>query len=153
MTQTTASSPEKILQLGSAFWASKTLLTAVELGLFTKLAESGPLEVAQVRDAVGLHERSARDFLDALVALGMLQRGPDGRYTNTPETDLYLDRNKPSYVGGILEMMNGRLYRFWGNLTEALRTGCPRTRPGTGSPTCLPRSMRSLPGWSSFSAP
>ncbi|QRM30363.1 methyltransferase [Microvirga sp. VF16] len=134
MTPTTAISPEKILQLGSAFWASKTLLSAVELGIFTKFAESGPLEVAQVRDALGLHERSAHDFLDALVALGMLQRDPDGRYTNTPETDLYLDRNKPSYVGGMLEMMNGRLYRFWGNLTEALRTGLPQNEIRHGEP-------------------
>jgi SAM-dependent methyltransferase len=134
MTQTIAPSPEKILQLGSAFWASKTLLSAVELGLFTKLAESGPLDVAEVRDALVLHERSARDFLDALVALGMLQRGSDGRYTNTPETDLYLDRHKPSYVGGILEMMNERLYRFWGNLTEALRTGQPQNETRHGEP-------------------
>jgi precorrin-6B methylase 2 len=134
MTQTTTTSPEKILQLGSAFWASKTLLSAVELGLFTKLAESGPLDVAQIRGALDLHERSARDFLDALVALGMLQRLPDGRYTNTPEADLYLDRNKPSYVGGILEMMNGRLYRFWGNLTEALRTGLPQNETRHGEP-------------------
>jgi len=134
MTQMAAPSPEKILQLGSAFWASKTLLSAVELGVFTKLAESGPLDVAQIRGALDLHERSARDFLDALVALGMLQRLPDGRYTNTPETDLYLDRNKPSYVGGILEMMNGRLYRFWGNLTEALRTGLPQNETRHGEP-------------------
>ncbi|WP_262299886.1 acetylserotonin O-methyltransferase [Microvirga sesbaniae] len=134
MTQTIAPSPVKILQLGSAFWASKTLLSAVELELFTKLAESGPLEVAQVQSAVGLHERSARDFLDALLALGLLQRSSDGRYTNTPETDLYLDRQKPSYVGGILEMMNGRLYRFWGNLTEALRTGLPQNETRHGEP-------------------
>ena len=134
MTQTTTPSPEKILQLGSAFWASKTLLSAVELGLFTKLAENGPMDVAEVQSAVGLHERSASDFLDVLVALGLLQRSPDGRYTNTPETDLYLDRHKPSYVGGILEMMNGRLYRFWGNLTEALRTGLPQNEIRHGEP-------------------
>jgi hypothetical protein len=134
MTQTAAPSPEKILQLGSAFWPSKTLLSAVDLGLFTTLAERGPLDGEQIRVAVGLHERSVRDFLDALVALGMLQRGADGRYTNTPETDLYLDRNKPSYVGGILEMMNGRLYRFWGNLTEALRTGLPQNETRHGEP-------------------
>jgi hypothetical protein len=76
------------------------------------------LSLEGVREDLGLHERSARDFLDALVALGMLQRLPDGRYANTVESEMYLDRGKPSYVGGILEMMNGRLYRFWGNLTE-----------------------------------
>ena len=42
---------------------------------------------------------------------------------NTVDTDLFLDRAKPSYIGGILEMANARLYGFWGSLTEALRTG------------------------------
>lgn len=72
-----------------------------------------------------LHPRSARDFLDALVALGMLQRN-QGRYANAPETDYFLDRAKPTYVGGLLEMVNRRLYGFWNNLTEALHTGSPQ---------------------------
>ena len=134
MTQMTSIAPDKILQLGSAFWGSKTLLSAIELGLFTHLARQGPLTLAEVRAGLGMHERSARDFLDALVALGMLQRLPDGRYANTPETELYLDRAKPSYVGGILEMMNGRLYRFWGNLTDALQTGAPQNETQHGEP-------------------
>jgi precorrin-6B methylase 2 len=134
VTQMSRTSPEKILQLGSAFWASKTLLSAIELGLFTHLAARGPMTLDEVRSALGLHERSAHDFLDALVALGMLQRSGDGRYANTPETELYLDRNKYSYVGGILEMMNARLYRYWGNLTEALRTGLPQNETRHGEP-------------------
>lgn len=134
MTRMTTISPDKILQLGSAFWASKTLLSAIELGLFTKLAASGPLPLPKVREALGLHERAARDFLDALVALGMLQRLDDGSYANTAETELYLDRAKPSYVGGMLEMANARLYRFWGNLTEALVTGLPQNEIGRGEP-------------------
>ena len=81
----------------------------------------------------------------------MLQRGADGRYTEHPQTDLYLDRNKPSYVGGILEMMNGRLYRFWGNLTEALRTGLPQNETRHGEPDLL-WSMRNRHGWSCFLA-
>jgi hypothetical protein len=134
MTQMTSIAPNTILQLGSAFWGSKTLLSAIELGLFTHLADRGPLHLEEVRDGLGIHERSARDFLDALVALGMLQRLPDGRYANTPETELYLDRSKPSYVGGILEMMNARLYRFWGNLTQALTTGSPQNETRHGEP-------------------
>ena len=134
MTQITTTAPDKILQLGSAFWGSKTLLSAIELGLFTQLARTGPLDLASVRERLNLHERSARDFLDALVALGMLQRLADGRYANTAETELYLDRDKPAYVGGILEMMNGRLYRFWGNLTEALMTGLPQNETQYGEP-------------------
>jgi hypothetical protein len=126
-------SPEKILQTGLAFWASKTLLSAVELGVFTELAR-GPERFEALRGRLGLHPRSARDFFDALVALGFLQRTGD-RYSNTPETDLFLDRRKPSYAGGILEMANHRLYPFWNGLTEALRTGLPQNEAkhgGTG---------------------
>jgi hypothetical protein len=80
---------------------------------------------------MGLHPRSCRDFLDTLVALGFLAR-EDGRYSNTPATDLFLDRKKPSYIGGLLEMANHRLYPFWGHLTEALRTGKPQNEIRTG---------------------
>ena len=124
--------PEKILQTGLAFWASKTLLSAVEMGLFTELSH-GPEPFESVRGRLGLHPRSARDFLDALVALGFLQRTGD-RYANTPETDLFLDQKKPSYVGGILEMASRRLYPFWGHLTEALRTGEPQNEVKHGGP-------------------
>ena len=123
--------PDAIMQLGMGFWASKTLLSAVELGLFSELAAVGPSDGDALRERLGLHERSAHDFLDALVALGMLER-EDGRYANTPETDLFLDRAKPSYVGGLLEMANARLYGFWGSLTEGLRTGEPQNEAKTG---------------------
>ncbi len=109
------------MQVGLGFWASKTLLSAIEMEVFTELARH-PEDFASLRERLGLHERSARDFLDALVALGFLER-EDGVYRNTQATDLFLDRRKPSYVGGILEMANHRLYPFWGGLTEGLRTG------------------------------
>lgn len=117
-------SPESILQLGMAFWGSKTLLSAVELGVFTALAD-GPMNGSALAKELGLHHRSSRDFLDALVALGMLHRDRD-LYSNTPITDAFLDRRKPSYIGGFLEMANARLYPFWGSLTKALRTGQPQ---------------------------
>lgn len=122
--------PEKILQTGLAFWPSKTLLSAIEMGLFTELAH-GPESFDSLSGRIGLHPRSARDFLDALVALGFLERSGD-TYSNTPETDLFLDRKKPSYIGGILEMANTRLYPFWGHLTEALRTGQPQNEYKSG---------------------
>jgi hypothetical protein len=122
--------PDRIMQVGMGFWASKTLLSAVELGLFTELAK-GPLSLADLTERLRLHPRSARDFLDALVALDMLTRAGE-RYANAPETDLFLDKAKPSYVGGILEMANARLYRFWGSLTEALRTGRQQNESKTG---------------------
>src|SRR5919202_3038960 len=128
--ETRAVSPDQIMQLGFGYWGSKTLLSAVELGLFTELAK-GPLDAEALRQRLGLHSRSALDFFDALVALGMLERH-DGQYANTPETDLYLDRAKPSYAGGFLEMSSVRLYGFWGSLTEALRTGQPQNEAKTG---------------------
>ncbi len=124
MPSDTQPTPEHIMQVGVGFWASKTLLSAIELGVFTELAQ-GPQEFNKLTGRLGLHERSARDFLDALVALGFLKRS-NGSYANTTETDLFLDRNKPSYVGGILEMANARLFGFWNHLTEALRTGRPQ---------------------------
>src|SRR5438128_27217 len=114
-------SPDRIMQVGLAFWSSKTLLSAIEMELFTELAKH-PEDLATLQGRLGLHSRSARDFLDALVALGFLRRAK-GRYHNTPETDLFLDKNKASYMGGMLEMANHRLFKFWGSLTEALRTG------------------------------
>ena len=125
-------SPARIMQTGLGFWPSKTLLSAIELGLFTELAH-GPEPFAALTGRLGLHPRSARDFLDTLVALGFLERTGD-RYSNTPETALFLDRGKPSYVGGMLEMANARLYTFWGHLTEALRTGQPQNEIRTGEP-------------------
>lgn len=130
MTKQAGPSPDHILQIGFAFWSSKTLLSAVEMGVFTELAD-GPQEFDKLAGRLGLHERSARDFLDALVALGFLKRNGD-TYSNTDETDLFLDKKKPSYLGGMLEMANARLYRFWGSLTEALRTGRLQNEAKTG---------------------
>jgi SAM-dependent methyltransferase len=123
-------SPDKIMQLGLGFWGSKVLLSAVELGLFTELSQ-GPTEGRKLAERLQLHPRSALDFLDSLVALGMLRR-TGTRYANTPETAAFLDRTQPSYMGGMLEMANARLYRFWGSLTEGLRTGKPQNEAKTG---------------------
>jgi hypothetical protein len=113
--------PEHILQVGLGFWASKTLLSAVEMGVFTELSRK-PEDLETLSGRLGLHSRSARDFFDALTALGFLRR-EEGKYANTPASDLYLDKHKPSYIGGMLEMANQRLYGHWSHLTEALRTG------------------------------
>ena len=119
-----ALAPDKILQIGLAFWSSKALLSAVELEVFTHLAQ-GPMSGSELALATGLDARSWRDFFDALVALGMLNR-QNGLYSNTPEANLFLDKAKPTYIGGMLEMANARLYHHWGSLTEGLRTGRPQ---------------------------
>jgi hypothetical protein len=123
-----APAPDRILEVGMAFWSSKTLLSAVELGLFSLLGQA-PLTGAAIERRLGLHPRATADFLDALVAIGLLDRHGDGteaRYANTAETAAFLDRASPDYVGGLLEMANARLYPFWADLTTALRTGRPQ---------------------------
>jgi O-methyltransferase domain/Dimerisation domain len=125
-----ALNPARLLQLGSGFWVSRTFLSAVELGMFTLLGK-GPLGEKALRERLSLHERSARDFFDALVAMGVLTRRR-GLYANVPDVDLFMDRNKPTYVGGLLEMMASRLYGFWGSLTEGLRTGKPQNEAKHG---------------------
>jgi O-methyltransferase/methyltransferase family protein len=122
--------PGRILELGLAFESSKALLSAVELGVFTELAK-GPLTADQLRQRIGIHERSARDFFDTLVALRMLERDGD-KYSNAADSDAFLDKAKPSYTGGLLEMANSRLYPFWGNLTQGLRTGEPQNEAKVG---------------------
>src|SRR3954447_11708135 len=123
--------PDAILQLGLGFWGSMDLLSAVELGVFSGPAESPRSDGAALRERLGLHPPSARDFFDAVVALGMLERD-NGSYSNTPATEVFLDRSKPTYVGGLLEMANARLYPFWGSLTEGLQTGGPQNEAKTG---------------------
>ncbi len=121
-------SPARIMEVGMGFWASKTLLTAVKLELFTQIGDK-KLSGEEIQNRLGLNVRSVYDFLDTLVSLGFLER--DGLkekalYSNTLETALFLDKNQLSYTGGILEMANDRLYPFWNHLEEGLRTGTPQ---------------------------
>jgi hypothetical protein len=132
-----APNPGHIMQVGLGFWASKVLLSAAELDLFTNLAE-GSRTLAELSSALGLHPRASRDFLDALVALGFLGRdgdGPGARYSNTADAAMFLDSRSPAFVGGLLKMANTRLYQNWAHLTEALRTGLPQNEiKQTGKP-------------------
>jgi len=127
-TGATVLDPSLIMQVGMGFWPSKTLLSAVELGLFTRLG-SDSRTGEDIAEQLDLRSRAVYDFLDGLVALRLLERdghGPQACYRNTPETALFLDQTSPAYIGGILEMANARLFGFWGGLTEALRTGSPQ---------------------------
>jgi hypothetical protein len=131
---TTQVDPSKIMQIGMGFWASKTVLTAVNMELFSCLAK-GALPVQELNEKLGLHERGLYDFLDTLVALGFLKRSglkETASYSNADDTNLFLDKNKPSYIGGILEMANNRLYPFWNDLEEGLKTGKPQNEVKTG---------------------
>ena len=123
-----------VLQTAFAFWSSKVLLTAVEFGLFTRLADrklTGP----ELGKELELHPRGIYDFLDALVAMGFLARdgdGPTAKYSNNDLGRMYLDQKSPRYVGGILEMLNARLFAYWNDLPEALRSGKPQSEVKRG---------------------
>ena len=129
--------PSHIMQVGMGFWGSKTLLSAVELDLFTKLGSDG-MTAEQIAEDLGLDDRAVPDFPDALVALELLDReghASDAVYRNTETGAVFLDKASPAYIGGLLEMANARLYPFWGDLTEALRTGKPQNEiKHTGKP-------------------
>ena len=126
--------PSKIMQVGMGFWASKTLLTAVNMKLFTHLSE-GEMSALEIKSKLNLHERSIYDFLDALVSLGFLNRAglkTTAKYSNAEDVDLFLDKNKQQYIGGILEMANNRLYPFWNDLEIGLKTGLPQNESKNG---------------------
>lgn len=120
-----APDPSSILQTAFGFWHSKVLLTAVEFRVFTKLG-SRHLTGTELGAELQLHPRAIADFFDALVAMKFLGRegdGPQAKYFNTPDGSLFLDEASPRYIGGILLMLNVRLFKFWNDLPEALRTG------------------------------
>jgi hypothetical protein len=134
MMKTSSPASDPILQTAFGFWNSKVLLTAVTFGLFTTLGKRR-LKGVEIGEALHLHSRGVADFLDALVAMNFLERdgnGSDAKYFNTPATALYLDRQSPRYIGGILEMLNARLFKYWNDLPEALRTGQPQNETKDG---------------------
>jgi O-methyltransferase domain/Dimerisation domain len=120
-----AVTPDRLFSIGSGYRRAKTLLSAIELDVFTVLA-GNPQTAAILAPRLGLHTRAARDFFDALVALGLLERGDDGRYANSPEAGLFLDRGAATYLGGMFDQFNSREYQMWSRLSDALRTGEPQ---------------------------
>jgi hypothetical protein len=120
--ETSAHTPAALIELGTAFRGAKVLLSAVELGLFTLLAE-GPLTEPEIRDRLGLHPRGSREFLHALVKLGLLEAEGDDHYHNGDAADHHLVRGRPAYVGGFLQRADRVLYPAWGNFTASLRSG------------------------------
>jgi len=145
-------SPDAILQTAFSFWSSKVLLTAVEFGLFTKLG-TGRMTGAELGKALQLHPRAIADFFDALVAMKFLGRGGDGpqaKYFNTPEGLLFLDESSPRYIGGILVMLNARLFKFWNDLPTALRTGAPQNEVKHGQKGIFEELYADLPKLEQF---
>ena len=144
--------PSSIMRTGFGFWESKVLLTAVEFELFTVLGDRA-VTGQEIGEKLSLHPRGIWDFLDALVSMGFLDRkgdGPGGLYGNTEATRHYLDKKSPSYIGGILEMLNARLYRHWDDLGEALRTGKPQNEIKHGRKSMFEELYSDLPRLEQF---
>lgn len=144
--------PSPILQTAFGFWSSKVLLTAVEFGVFSQLGDRR-LTGAELGAGLGLHPRAISDFFDALVAMRFLDRegdGPSAKYFNTPSGSLYLDSNSPRYIGGILVMLNARLFKYWNDLPEALRTGKPQNETKHGQKGIFEELYQELPKLEQF---
>lgn len=121
-------SPASIMQIGTGFWASKILLSAVKFEMFTILAEKKTMSASEIKSHLGFKctDRNVHDYLDALTSFGFLNREgllDKAKYSNSINSDFFLDKRKQTYIGGLLEMLNNRLYGFWGNLEEGLLTG------------------------------
>jgi hypothetical protein len=129
-TQAPAVTPARIVQIGYAFREAKVLLSAIEVGVFAALAGER-LDVGALREKTSLHRRGARDFLDALVALGLLERDADGLYANSSAANLYLVPGRPTYIGGLLDHLNVHEYPVWNSLARALQTGEPQSPGGS----------------------
>jgi SAM-dependent methyltransferase len=126
----TPPSADRIEQVSFGFMASKVLFSAIEFGLFTELAKES-MDAAEIQKRCGLHPRGVRDFLDTLVALRMLERRGE-IYSNTSETDFYLDRAKFTYIGHYIEIQSLRGYQLFDKVSEALRTGEPQNEIKSG---------------------
>ncbi|WP_129840181.1 methyltransferase [Streptomyces sp. RFCAC02] len=118
--ETAAATPD-FVSLTNSLCDAQTLLSALELDLFTALRSSGPADAETVRSALGLRGRGVSDWLDLLVLNGVLLRDGD-KYRNTPAADQYLVRGADSYIGDVVRL---RLFPALTHLTDSLRTGAP----------------------------
>nr|WP_209648339.1 methyltransferase [Kibdelosporangium banguiense] len=112
------------MRITSGLWMSKTLVAAHELDLFTLLAAAPGCTVAELADALELHERPTELLVTACAGLGLLERDGEG-YRNTPVADNHLVRGQPGYFGAWVDMLELHDYPGWMRLGEALRTNRP----------------------------
>ena len=109
--------PAPILELIDAFRRSKTMFTAVKLGIF---------------DGERPHGAAMDRLLDACVGLGLLAKRGDG-YINTPVADEYLTRSSPRTLASYVRYSNDALYRLWEHLDDAVIEGTNRWKQTFGT--------------------
>jgi SAM-dependent methyltransferase len=117
------------MELGFGFCGSQILFSAIELEVFTAL-DSGCATSTELSSRLSIAPRGLPDFLDALVAVGLLRREGD-RYSNSSAAALYLVRHSPTYIGDLFDFTGARLYPVWGKLAEGLRSGKPQNEAKT----------------------
>ncbi|HEX3782049.1 MAG TPA: methyltransferase [Pseudonocardiaceae bacterium] len=118
--------PEPLFQLSTGYWAFKTLATAYELGLFAGMSGTSGMTFHEFAERYEIDERPARMLLTGCASLGLLDKTGD-RYRNSALAEEYLVPGKPYHFGGLITMLDRRLYPAWGRLTEAVRANRPVT--------------------------
>jgi SAM-dependent methyltransferase len=121
-------SAQPILDLATAFQRSRVVLSAWELDVFTVVADQWRTS-AEVAAAIGGDGRATDRLMNALVALGLLEKR-DGRFANTPASARFLVKGAPDYMAGLGH--TNHLYDTWASLTHAVRSGTAVPRPDVG---------------------
>ena len=122
MNAPTGPTPDKVMQLITGGWAAAILGSAAKHGIFNALEGDGE-DAKGVAKKTGISERGAQAILDGLTGAGLVTLS-NGRYHNTPESAAFLIKGRPSYLGGMAEVMTGSLNE-WATLPEAVKTGKP----------------------------
>lgn len=116
--------PASVLDLISAFRRSKTMFTAVSMGIFDRL-EKGACDSGTLAQELGANQDALERLLDACVGLGLLER-LSASYTNSPVGEAYLTRSSPYTLTGYILYSDRALWGLWGNLESAIREGTNR---------------------------
>jgi len=119
--------PSVVLDLIEAFRRSKTMFTAVRLGVFDRL----PATAEHLGRTLEADPGALGRLLDGCVGLGLLQKNAD-RYENTPASDAYLRKQSPQRLTGYIEYSDQVLYRLWGCLDGAVKEGTHRWKNALG---------------------
>ena len=132
--------PTTFLQSSGLFWESFTLHAAMELDIFTPLAD-GPLPVDELARRTACSPRGLDMMITALCALELLRRTDDGLCAVTPFARQYLCRDRKEYLGYIVGH-HRRLAPRWLDLAGAVRAGHSLLRSRDEAPTDDHESFR-----------
>lgn len=108
----------RLQRISKAFWESAALMSAIELGVFTAIA-NGHDTVAAAAVAMDVEPVNAERLLTALASLGLLRRSGDV-FANAADVDRFLVEGKPTYAGPWMLFSKPR-WEDWGRLTEHLK--------------------------------